>query len=40
MLNAFNCTVIISLEMAKMKAGILFAELVLRTFLHMDVLSA
>ena len=28
MLNANNCTVITSLEKAKMRAGILFAELV------------
>ena len=37
MLNANNCTVIISLERAKMRAGIHFAELVSHKFLHVDV---
>ena len=38
MLNANNCTVlIISLEKAKMRAGILFAELDSLKFLYVDV---
>ena len=37
MLNASNCTVIISLKWAKIRAEILFAELVSHKYLHRDV---
>ena len=40
MLNANNFTVIISLERAKMRAGTLFEEIVLRKFLYLDVSSS